>query len=136
MVYLLKEYAEEDYSYLPQNDLFLLGEKECFTKVQEEINQLPEIVTADSMDQLISQTAESTGYPEKLIRIIVNKDYQRTGDTYHRSRLSLTSMYYEVLRKYYPHGIHIDEESIDRFRSQVESEYGIDMSDKRFHAII
>lgn len=135
VVYLLKEYAEEDYSYLPQNDLFLLGEKECFTKVQEEINQLPEIVTADSMDQLISQTAESTGYPEKLIRIIVNKDYQRTGDTYHRSRLSLTSMYYEVLRKYYPHGIHIDEESIDRFRSQVESEYGIDMSDKRFHAI-
>ena len=135
VVYLLKEYAEEDYSYLPQNDLFLLGEKDCFTKVQEEINQLPEIVTADSMDQLISQTAESTGFPEKLIRIIVNKDYQRTGDTYHRSRLSLTSMYYEVLRKYYPHGIHIDEESIDRFRSQVESEYGIDMSDKRFHAI-
>ena len=72
VVYLLKEYAEEDYSYLPQNDLFLLGEKECFTKVQEEINQLPEIVTADSMDQLISQTAESTGYPEKLIRIIEN----------------------------------------------------------------
>ena len=137
VVYLLKEFSESTspYSYNPRFDMFWFEKEKRIERLQDQIDNLPELVPAEEMEQLIANTVESTGYADKLIRPMVLDSYQRTGDTYHRSRLSLTTMYKEVLRKYYPEGVHIDDEEMIRFRERVQDEYGIDISDRSVHAV-
>lgn len=135
VVYLLKEFSGKDYRYDQDFDLFLLQKPEKLAEVRKYLDALPEIVAADKMKQLITEAITETHYPEQIVRLMVQKTYQRTGDTFHRSRLSLATVYEEILRKYYPNGIHIDEEEIRCFRELVQKEYSIDLSDRSFHAI-
>lgn len=139
-VYLLKEYSDHGYYYDHRMDLFSLDQLSQETGIYEEIygyiDSLPELFGVDKLDQYVEEGNKKYGLSDTLLRLLLLNNYRRTGDTYHRSRLSLAVVYSEILRKFYPDGIHIDDEEINRFRCLVKDELGIDLGDRSNHAVI
>jgi len=64
-------------------------------------------------------------YPKEITKKIIEDNYGKTGDVYHRSRLTLVRIYEDILKKYYPNGIWVyNDEEIDEFRKHVKNDYG------------
>ena len=59
---------------------------------------------------------------EEIIRAHIDTEYQRTEKIYHRSRLTLQSIYDAVLKKYYPNGLWVyGEKDIEEFRLHIKN---------------
>ena len=134
-VALLKEYSGVDYFYDNRLDLFTLGQAIDYDGLQEFVDSLPDLFVADKLDAMIEEGVQEHGFSEVQLRTVFDNSYRRTGDTYHRSRLTLGSIYGETLKKYYPNGIHLDDEEIKRFKKLTQDEFGVDLSDKNTHSI-
>ena len=132
---ILKECSGQRYFYDERLDLFTLGKPIDRDAMQEYVDSLPDLFVADKLDAMIADGVEKYGYPEEQLRVIFDGSYRRTGDTYHRSRLTLAIVYGETMKKYYPNGIHIDDEEIERFKQLAQDEFGIDLSDKNTHSV-
>lgn len=135
IVAILKECSGRDYFFDSRLDLFTVGKLTNYDEMQDYIDSLPDLFTADKLDGLIKDGVDKHGFPEDLLRIVFDDGFHRTGDTYHRSRLTLASVYAATMKKYYPDGIHLDDAEIIRFRELAQSEFGIDLSDKNMHSI-
>lgn len=132
---ILKECSGRDYFFDSRLGLFTVGKSINYDEMQDYIDSLPDLFVADKLDGLIKDGVDKHGFPEDILRIVFDDSFRHTGDTYHRSRLTLASIYAETMRKYYPDGIHLDEAEIDHFRELAQSEFGIDLSDKNMHSI-
>ena len=138
--FLLKAYCEyetrqDPVFYNARFDLFTIDQSLDDMGIQEYVDSLPELFAADAMDGYIIEGAERYSFPREQVQRLIEDVYKRTGDTYHRSRFSLGTIYSVILRKYYPDGIHLDDTEMDRFRQLVLDVFGVDISDKSFHAI-
>lgn len=135
LVYVLKNIDMDDILYDKQLDMFVLENLSLPEKVQSYVESLPDILTQKEYQEIFDAIGD-TGYPEKMVEATINDNYKKTGETYHRSRLSLTNMYYDVMQRFYPSGMHIyDPEEIAKFKELVFKEYGINIFDKSDHAI-
>ena len=133
-VYLVK--TQDSSPYDPQLDLIILEQLPLTDKIQAFIDNLPEAFNAKKLDGFVEEIVESFGCPEKMARVLIDDSYQRTGDVCHRSRLTLRKVYGDILKRFYPEGMHLDEIEIERFREISLEHYGIDLSDKSSRSII
>lgn len=126
-LFLLKAYENEleAVNYNKGMNLFVIGEKEVFYKVQDFVDNLPEQFNVNRISEIIENGAVQNCLSEKLIYRAIENDFNRTGDMYHRSRLTLGKIYSDVLQKYYPTGIWVyNEEELEEFRNHVLDDYG------------
>lgn len=86
---------------------------------------LPDILNVNTLSEILSTAQDDYGLPSDLVEKTLLETYRITGDVYHRSRLSLATVYTKILQSHYPDGMHVyDPEELQRFRSLVAEEFG------------
>ena len=135
-VYLMKGCETEEINYDKQLDMFVIEDLSLTEKIQAYVESLPDAFPEGKLSEFLQIAVEENEYPEKMVQAVIEDSYKITGDTYHRFRLTLTTIYGDVMQKYYPSGIHVyDADEIERFRQYVMNDYSMDISDKSDHAI-
>lgn len=127
--YFLKINEFDNISYDKQLDTFILEDSSLVDRIQAYIDSLPDTFTEAKANTYLSEAENDLGYPSKMVLALLEDNYNKTGVTYHRSRLTLEKLYPEVIRRFYPEGMHIyDEAELDKFRDLVKNEYGIELN--------
>lgn len=125
--YLLKINEEEFscFTYDRQIDVFVFGNESLLNQIQEYVDELPDTFNESQLDILLSEGYLQHGHPQEITKKLIEDNYGKTGDVYHRSRLTLVKIYADILQKYYPHGIWVyNDDEIDDFRRHVREDYG------------
>ena len=139
LTHLYRNNASGDITYDKQLDVFIVGDNNATDRVNEFIDSLPETFREDNYDEYIRQGVEEFDLSEELLVKAFSDSYRVTGNIYHRSKLTLTTLYYQVLKNCFPDGLHIyDTDEIKKFRQAAKEEYDIDItgSDRSIIAIL
>jgi len=125
LLYLLESFESANYIYDKQLDVFIVGDDSLQTRVQNYLDVLPDIIIASQVPDILEKANDDEDIPEEMLKKAIEEAYQRTGEVYHRTRLSLGKVYTTILGKYYPSGMKAyDVEELELFRKRVASEYG------------
>ena len=125
MVFLLRTSDSPAYYYDSQLDVFVMGDESISSVIGRIVEALPDAFEEKKYAAIINDAVEEHNIPQELIEKAISDEFQKDGSTYHRSRLSLTAIYTEILVKYYPNGIDIyDEKELRVFRHIAAGEYG------------
>lgn len=139
LMYMYRNNVSGDIIYDKQLDVFIVGDKNATEKVNDYIDSLPETFKDDKVEDFIRIGVEDYDLSEELLRKALDDSYRVTGNIYHRSRLTLTTLYYQVFKNQFPDGLHIyDPEEIRLFREAAKREYNIDIdgSDRSIIAVL
>lgn len=129
IIYLLR-LADSNHYYVDLDlEVVVYDDFDYSVRIQKYVNMLPEVFNARELPAWMQGLPERI--PEDILQRAVELQYRFTGDTYHRSRLSVGLMCEHVLRTYYPDGLHIyDNKEIEAFRNYIYQNYGdVTMSD-------
>lgn len=125
ILYLLRRAETSFYTYDSDLDVFVVGSSGLAERAQTYIDKLPEAFTEEKLDEIIMHGIKEYNLTEEIIRAHIDTEYQRTEKIYHRSRLTLQSIYDAVLKKYYPNGLWVyGEKDIEEFRLHIKKDYG------------
>ena len=126
VVYLLSNVKNPSgYTYDRQSDAFIIGNASLYERATQAIENLPDIINSDRVESLADELSEENDIPSELIVRAIQESYKLTGSTYHRSRLSLSTIYDLVLQRYYPDGMKIyDADEVTTFRRHIVEDYG------------
>lgn len=135
-VYLMKNSEDQEFVYDKQLDMFTFEASSIYEQIQVYVDALPDTFPARKFDEFIKSAETEYEYPSKMVSAVIEDNYEKTGATYHRFRLSLENIYSDIMAQYYQNGIHIyDETALKEFRRHVYDAYEMDISDKSDHAI-
>lgn len=125
LIYLFKNFNTPAFTYDEQINSFVLGDDTLADRVQQAVDDLPDIFSANKYSQVIAEVCDENNAPEELVERTIQETYTQTGDTFHRCRLSLAKIYNIILDKYYQTGLHIyDDFELAQFRDHVRTEFG------------
>ena len=125
MVFLLRTSDSPAYYYDSQLDVFVMGDESISAVIGRIVESLPDAFDEKKYADIIADAVEEQNIPQELIEKAISDEFQKDGSTYHRSHLSLTAIYTEILEKYYPNGIDIySENELQVFRYVAIEEYG------------
>jgi hypothetical protein len=123
-LYLLRNNVPTDVTYDKQLDIFVIGEEDIVERVQIFVDELPDVFSEYKITGYL-ELAMTCGLSGELIIKAINESYRKTGDTYHRTRLTRTSMYADILKRYYPNGMWIyNTDELQQFKERLMHEYG------------
>lgn len=126
-IHFLKVYEDEinNFEYDKGLDVFVYGNTNIIADVQAYVEELPAQFNEIELNDILCRANELYGYPFVLTERTIEADYNKTGDVYHRSRLTLGKVYADILTKYYENGIWIYSDSeLEQFRKHVIEDYG------------
>lgn len=129
IIYLLR-LADSSHYYVDLDlEIVVRDDFDYSVRIQKYVDMLPEVFNVRELPAWMQDLPERI--PEEILQRAVELQYRLTGDTYHRSRLSVGLMCEHVLRTYYPDGLHIyDDKEIEGFRNHIYQDYGdVKMSD-------
>lgn len=125
LIFFLKSSTNNSYTYDPQLDVFVVGDDSLSERAQSYIESLPELFKTTDLETIINDAEETEDLPSELLLKCIEENYYLTGETYHRSRLSLGKIYENTLIEYYPNGIKAyDAKEIEEFREIIHRQYG------------
>ena len=125
LIFLLQSYDSINYNYDKELDVFIVGDESLQERVQAYIETLPDIIPSSDFLTILEEAQEEENIPSEMLEKAFLDAYKVTGDVYHRSRLSLSKIYNNILEKYYSNGIKAYEsEEIKNFRTLIKNEYG------------
>lgn len=125
LLFFLQSYESANFTYDRQLDAFILGDDSITIRVQNSIENLPEIVKASQLSNVLGEAAEEADISPEVLKKAFLDAYRLTGEVYHRYRLSLAAIYERVLNTHYPQGFKAyDSIETKRFREIVADEYG------------
>ncbi len=125
LLYLMRITDNRSYVYSKTLDVFIVGDEGLEERAVSFAGTLPDNFTADELEGFIRHGAEQYGLTGETVRKAVDREYDITGNYYHRSRLTLTAVCGLILKKYYPDGLWIyGEREIAGFRQHVRDEFG------------
>lgn len=125
MVFLLRTSDSPAYYYDSQLDVFVMGDESTSAVIGRIIESLPDAFDEKKYNAIITEVVKEQNIPQKLIEKAIRDEFQKDGSTYHRTHLSLTTIYTEILEKYYPDGIDVySENELQVFRYVAAEEYG------------
>lgn len=103
----------------------MIGDERLISHIQEYVDELPDTFNESQLDNYLYKGHVEYGHSEELTKKIIEDNFGKTGDVYHRSRLTLVRVYEDILKKYYSNGIWVySDEQIDDFRKHVRNDYG------------
>lgn len=125
MVFLLRTSDSAAYYYDSQLDVFVMGDESISAVIGRIMESLPDAFDEKKYVDVIADAVEEQNIPQELFEKAIYDEFQKDGSTYHRAHLSLTAIYTEILKKYYPNGIDIySENELQIFRNIAIEEYG------------
>jgi len=126
LIYLLKKAPSSDYYYNKNLDIFIIDPEIVGNKVQQFLDELPDTIRKDTLNRQVKKAIEEDDLSYELINKMIEYQYNLSGNTYHRTRLSLSQIYTFVLREYFTSGIKVYNNSeINTFREYVTKEFGL-----------
>ncbi len=124
LLYLLQKTDDKSYTFDRDTDTVIVQDDDVLSLASEYVDGLPEVFDSQKLEEILSDALEED-LPTEIIERAINLQYKVTGNYYHRSRITKEKMFEEVMKKYYPEGIHIyDDSEIEKFREHVKDEYG------------
>ncbi len=90
--WMIKCFTDDEITMFVFEDLSLVD------RIQTYIDGLLDVFSEDKLQEFVQEAVTENGYPEKMIQAAVEESYNKTGEIYHRSRLSLTSIYFDVMK--------------------------------------
>lgn len=106
-------------------DVFILGDDSLSSRVQAYLETIPDIISTSQLPAILAAASEDEDIPAEMLERGIKETYRITGEVYHRTRLSLASIYTSIIGEFYPNGIHAyDDNEIARFRQLVFERYG------------
>lgn len=124
-IYLYRGIDSQIYFYDDQYDAFVIGDSSLEARIQEYVESLPDAFNVKDLSKYINSASDDYDLPSEIVAATIEDMYHKTSDTYHRSRLSLKSIYSSILEKYFPSGLHVyDHEEINRVRELVHQDFG------------
>lgn len=134
--YLLKSSHNGNYTYDKGLDVLIVGNSSISEKISTFVDDLPEMFNIKRLNSYVSDAAE-LGLPEDLVVKSIEETYRITGDTYHRSRLSLANVYRDILAANYPNGFYTGSiTEINAFRNRVQEKFGNIKLPENDHALV
>lgn len=125
LLFLLRSFESVNFTYDKALDVFILGDDSLSSRVQAYLETLPDIISTSQLPAILSAASEDEDIPEEMLERGIKETYRMTGEVYHRTRLSLASIYTSIIGEFYPNGIHAyDDNEIARFRQLVFERYG------------
>lgn len=125
LLFLLRSFESVNFTYDKTLDVFILGDDSLSSRVQAYLETLPDIISTSQLPAILSAASEDEDIPEEMLERGIKEAYRITGEVYHRTRLSLASIYTSIIGEFYPNGIHAyDDNEIARFRQLVFERYG------------
>lgn len=125
VLYLLRKSDTSFYTYDSDLDVFVVGSSGLAERAQAYVDKLPEVFAEDKFDKIIKRGIEEHKLTEEIICAYIDTEYKKTEKLYHRSRLTLQSIYDAILKKYYPNGIWVyGEKDLTEFRMHIKNDYG------------
>ena len=123
VIYLLG-LADSNYYYVDYDlKVIVRCDLNYSVRIQKYVELLPDIFNVKELSVWMNNLPEKI--PENILLRAVELQYRITGDTYHRSRLSVGVMCKHVLKAYYPEGLHVyDKKEIESFRNHIYQDYG------------
>ena len=120
IAYLLICESQDKFSYDSIYKAFIFSAESEWNKAMNAVDNLPGQFTIDRINELCPDDV-----PFDLFMLVVENSFKRTGDCFHRSRLTLSSIYQDIMSRFYQEGLHIyDPVELERFRNVVKREYG------------
>ncbi len=124
IIWLLKD-SKGDFVYDKQLEMFIGGGEEISSRGQLFLDSLPDVFNQNKLQDFLNNAHDEWDLPTEVVKKAITENYNFTGNTYHRTRLSLTSMYTEILNKYYKSGLHIyDPKELQLFREHIKEQFG------------
>lgn len=103
----------------------MIGHEGVDAQVEQYVDSLPESFNEKQLASILQKAEIEHGLPEELVAAQIEAIYTRYGNVYSQGRLSLSRIYDAILRKHYPHGLHVyDPAVLQEFRQHVLTEYG------------
>lgn len=122
--YLLKNSNNGNYVYDKSLDVLIVGNSTVAEKISSFVDTLPDVFNLKKLDYYISYAVE-LGLPKDLVTKSITDIFNFTGNTYHRSRLSMKDVYKNILADKYPNGLHTGSPSeMQAFRNCIREKYG------------
>lgn len=91
----------------------------------ELINELPKQFHNSELENYRNLAFEKYGIESNAFNIIIQKEYNKTNDLFHKGQISVRKVIVPVLEKYYQDGIRVyDQNELSIFRALVEKEIG------------
>lgn len=123
VIYLLRLVDSDHYFVDFDLEVIVYGDLNYSVRVQKYVDLLPDVFNVKELPVWMNGLPEKI--PESILKRAIELQYRITGDTYHRSRLSVGAMCKHVLKSYYPDGLHIyDEQELESFRNHIYQDYG------------
>lgn len=125
LLFLLRKVKSGVFTYDEQLDVFVIGDDSLHDRVYAFVENLPDIFPVASISEYIESAVDESDLPTMMVEKAIKEAFRKTGNVYHRNKLSLASIYIGILKKYYPEGIYAYVPAeIQRFRELVRTEYG------------
>lgn len=125
LIFLLKSVGGSGFCYDEQTDAFYIGDENFSDRLQNALDELPIVITKSDFSEIVREASEASDIPKNVIEKAIIDGYRLTGDTFHRSSLTLRMVYESILEKYYPDGIFVyNDAELARFRELVRNNYG------------
>lgn len=125
IMYFMQMSQLSDVTYNKQLGVFIIGDDSLSDKVQTYVEELPDTFIEKKAIEFIKLASEERDLPCEMVERAIKENFNKTGITYHRAKLTLTSMYENILLKYYTEGMHIyNDKDMDDFRGLLVREYG------------
>lgn len=125
LLFLLRSFESTNFTYDKAVDVFILGDDSLSSRVQAYLETLPDIISTSQLPAILAAASEDEDIPAEMLERGIKETYRITGEVYHRTRLSLASIYTSIIGDFYPNGIHAyDDNEIARFRQLVFERYG------------
>lgn len=123
-LYLFRTVNNSNYLYDRNLDIFVIGNLNIAENVQFYIDNLPDIFSKDKFITFISESKDFE-LPEELVKKSLEETYTLSGNTYHRTRLSMIEICNSILKKYFSQGIHVyDDNELENFKLFIIKEFG------------
>lgn len=94
--FLMESSHNGNFTYDKGLDVLIIGNNSISEKISTYVESLPDVFTSKKMVGYVTDAIE-LGLPEDLVIKEIDGVYKLTGETYHRSRLSLASIYRDIL---------------------------------------
>jgi len=125
LIYLLQANENAGYTYDNQLDVFIAGEDSIHDIINNSLESLPDIIRNNQLEDTIKNISEESGIEIGMIKRAFLESFHNTGDVYHRNRLTLATVYRNVIDDYFPDGYKAhNPEEISKFRDIIAKEYG------------
>lgn len=125
LLYLLRRTNSDYYIYDKNLDVFIIGPELIKNQAQQFVDSLPDNIQREKMEKVVNNTIKADGLSKELVYKIIEDQFNLTAGVYHRFKLTLSSIYEDILRKYYPSGIKVYSNNVmGEFRNHIKREYG------------